>query len=206
MMISERRGPIPGTDARCTLLILASRSAIRRTSWVLVILGLAWPLPRALSLFARVALASANAAAVPEVATTRLTRGFPSLRWARCSSRSIYCFNRAMSCFAGGSPRRNSCCSRTAPSGRLTISRIRPWSESVTSQLPPPRSISTHRPLAPGSCVTTPRWISRPSSSPEITSTFQPVADFTHAVNAAALRASRMALVATTRTRSATCS
>ena len=161
---------------------------------------------RVASLRAIATLASASAAAVPEVAITSPTRGLPSLRTASRSSRSIYCFSRATSSFAGGSPCRNSCCNRTAPRGRLTIWRIRPSSENVISQLPPPRSISKQRPRAPASCDTTPRWISRPSSSPEITSTFQPVADFTHAVNAAAFRASRIALVATTRTRSATCS
>ena len=62
-------------------------------------------------------LASASAAAVPDVATTNPTRGVPNFLSARRSSRSINCFNLATSSFAGGSLGKNSSCSRTAPSG-----------------------------------------------------------------------------------------
>ena len=50
---------------------------------------------------------------------------------------------------------------------------------------------------------TSPRWMSRASSRPEMISTFQPVAERTHSKNARELRASRNALVPTTRTESA---
>ena len=95
---------------------------------------------------------------------------------------------------------RNSSVSRTAPSGRLAISWICPPTENVSSQLPPPRSISSTRRAASRVPAITPRWISRPSSSPVMTSIFQPVAERTQSPKALAFRASRMALVATTRT------
>ena len=102
-------------------------------------------------------LASASAAAVPDVAITSPTRGVPSFFSALRNSRSINCFNRATSSFAGGSLCRNSSCNRTAPNGIVTIVLMRPPSDNVTSQLPPPKSISRHFPRAPTSCVTTPR-------------------------------------------------
>jgi hypothetical protein len=75
-------------------------------------------------------------------------------------------------------PCRNSCCSRTAPSGRLAIARMRPPSEWVISQLPPPRSISRQRPRAPprasppqgGSAAPPPVPRPPPHSSPSPTS------------------------------------
>lgn len=92
---------------------------------------------------------------------------------------------------------------RTAPSGRLTVSWMCPLRETVNSQLPPPRStISTVEALTL-KLETSPRWISRASSNPEMISTFHPVVDRTHSRNALELRASRNALVPTTLTVSA---
>ena len=115
------------------------------------------------------------------------------------------CRSRRISSFPGTSLRTNSCVSRTAPSGRLIVSCIFLCSDSVISQLPPPTSTSTQRPPAPGSFSTMPRWISRPSSSPEMISTSQPVSSRTHAWKARELRASRIADVATARTLSVPC-
>ena len=127
MMISDLRGPIPGIEARCTLLIFASLSASLFTSSSVASVGFSRTnrfgiVFRACILVDIAKLASASAAAVPEVAITRLTRGCPSLRSARFSSLSTNCFSRVISSFDGGSAWTNSCCSRTAPSGRLTIS------------------------------------------------------------------------------------
>ena len=85
------------------------------------------------------------------------------------------------------------------------MSSMWPEMERVSSQLPPPRSTSKARRLAMRAADSTPRWIRRPSSRPEMTSTFQPVAVRTQSRKARLLRASRSALVATTRTRSAPC-
>ncbi len=93
--------------------------------------------------------------------------------------------------------------SRTAPMGRLTMSAMWPEMERVSSQLPPPRSTSRARRWRYARPESTPRWMRRPSSRPEMTSTFQPVAVRTQSRKARLLRASRNALVATTRTLSA---
>ena len=196
-MISARRGPIPCTASRSGSVIFASFAASLRTARVGTVPSVT-------------AQAAASAAAVPEVPIARAT--FPGwiLRCARLSSRPISCPIRASSAGGAGSAARNSSVSRTAPSGKLTVSLMRLRSESVISQLPPPRSTSNTRPATPGSPLinpgpTTPRWISRPSSRPEMISIFQPVSAFTHAWKAGALRASRIAEVATTRIRSTPC-
>ena len=71
----------------------------------------------------------------------------------------------------------NSLVKRTAPSGRLTVSRIWPPVEIVSSQLPPPRSTIRTGAAVTRNVETRPRWIKRASSSPEIMSTFHPVVD-----------------------------
>ncbi len=80
---------------------------------------------------------------------------------------------------------------------------ICPATEKVSSQLPPPRSMSSTRRALWRVPDITPRWINLPSSSPVMISTFHPVTNRTQSTNATGLRASRSALVATTRTMSA---
>ena len=97
---------------------------------------------------------SASAAAVPDVAITVETRNGPNRRSPRRNSRAMNCFIRAISSRFGGSVERNSSVNRTAPKGRLTVSRMRRRSERVISQLPPPTSIRRQRPCVPGSFMT----------------------------------------------------
>ena len=140
---------------------------------------------------------------MPEVAKT----SFGRVRATRCAmrpiSRAANPFSRRNSVLRGGSCRKNSLVKRTAPSGKLTVSRMCPRLEIVSSQLPPPRSIISIGEAVARSEETNPKWISRASSSPEMISNFQPVAERTHSRNARELRASRKALVPTTRTTSA---
>ena len=91
------------------------------------------------------------------------------------------------SAFLGGSWCRKVWVRRTAPMGRLTMSSMCPSMESVSSQLPPPRSMSSARLLAMRALDSMPRWMRRPSSSPEMTSTFQPVAVRTQSQKGAAV-------------------
>ena len=184
-MISDRFGPMPRITLRCETDIRFSLSASLRITAVGVRSQARTPgFSSSLKLdLVAARAATASAAAVPEVANT-LTRSHPICCSARSSSRRIHPCMRAISSPVGGSWRRNSRVRRTAPRGRLTIWRIALCSEKVTSQLPPPRSTNRQRPRAAGSLETTPRWIRRPSSRPEIISTFQPVAECTHDRNA----------------------
>ena len=80
--------------------------------------------PAPVALLLRMAwLASVSAAAVPEVAITSETRRAPKRLSALRSSRAINCFKRASSSSVGGSLGRNSLVRRTAPRGRLIVSR-----------------------------------------------------------------------------------
>ena len=131
--ISDRRGPIPGIDARCTLLIFVSRSAAAAPPP-----DLSSPPPPASAFLRRRVLhspAACRRACLRERRRRPRSRNYqphprnPSFCSARRSSQSINFLSLAMSSFSGGSVRRNSCCSRTAPSGRLHHLAMRPWSD-----------------------------------------------------------------------------
>ena len=98
MMISDRLGPMPGTAARCALFILSQLigQAAHVGGGASLLTGLTisdffGTVLRTGSLAAVATLASASAAAVPEVAITSATSGLPSLLFRRVpSSRSMY--------------------------------------------------------------------------------------------------------------------
>ena len=168
-MISARRGPMPGTASRWGSDIFASLAASLRTARVAPCrrecaercsadldarrLGRSCRFScRGFAVPAAAAQASESAAAVPEVAMTsgdaaRLNSAMGAAQFARDQlPHARQAFGRAP-----GSALRNCSVRRTAPSGRLTVSLMRLCSESVISQLPPPRSSSSTRPPAPGS-------------------------------------------------------
>ena len=84
---------------------------------------------------------AASDSAVPEVAMTTLGLARTMRSAMRLISRVMNPLRRRSSGLRGGSWRRNSLVRRTAPKGRLTVSRMCPLMEMVSSQLPPPRSI-----------------------------------------------------------------
>ena len=193
-MISARRGPMPESFLRPSTVkrhnCLATRRAESRETYPFF--GSTLP-----------SLNAASDAAVPDVAIAIFTPEAEILCATRPTYRVTNPRSRSSSPSRGGSCRRNSLVSRTAPRGRLVVSLMCPCFEIVSSQLPPPRSIINTGVVGSRRLETSPRWIKRPSSWPEMMSTFQPVADRTHSRKACEFRASRNALVPTTRTRSA---
>ena len=95
------------------------------------------------------------------------------------------------------SPRKKRRLRRMAPSLRLPAARVSPFSPTRISVLPPPMSISTRRWSNTGTAWSTPRWMRRASSTPEMTSTSTPASSRARSRNSWAFSASRTALVAT---------
>ena len=188
---------MPCSSVRSSTVRLASSLAIRAA-----VLAVTKEPAVPLECFSRFSSTAANAAAVPEVAITVLMRAAMILFDTRPNSRSINPCNWRNSFLRGGSWCRNSLVRRTAPKGTLTVSRIWPRTEMVSSQLPPPKStISAGQPEM-RRFETSPKWMRRASSAPEMTSTVHPVTEWTQSINRSRLWASRSALVATTRTAS----
>src|SRR5262245_60258108 len=98
------------------------------------------------------------------------------------------------------SPGKNRFVSRTAPSLKLRAVSTCPWCPTITSVEPPPMSHSSIRWSKTGTAWSTPRWMRRASSTPEITSTSTPASSQARRTNSSWFSASRTALVATART------
>ena len=88
---------------------------------------------------------------------------------------------------------------RTAPSLKLRAASVSPRSPITISVDPPPMSTNSARFSNTGTAWSTPRWISRASSSPEITSISTCASSLARRMKTSALAASRVALVATAR-------
>ena len=84
---------------------------------------------------------------------------------------------------------------RTAPTFRLRAAMVSPLSPISSSVEPPPMSTSSRRRSKTGTAWSTPRWISRASSTPEITSTWTPASWRARSRNSLEFVASRTALV-----------
>ena len=84
------------------------------------------------------------------------------------------------------------------PSLRLRALRISPWLPTTSSVEPPPMSHTTTLRSNTGTAWSTPRWMRRASSNPEITSTSTPTSR-ARSMNTARFSASRTAEVATAR-------
>ncbi len=117
-----------------------------------------------------------------------LTRGRYDFTYLRASSTAF---------FLTGSLRKKRSVRRMAPTLRLRAASTSPPRPTMNSVLPPPMSITSTCWSKTGTAWSTPRWMSRASSTPEITST--PTLALTRAASRKSSRfsASRTALVAT---------
>ena len=140
---------------------------------------------------------AATVSAVPDepMATSKPNRSTSRTIGARAERT-----NRRQASTAPGwsrSPRKKRRVRRMAPSLRLPAARVSPRSPTRISVLPPPMSTSTRRRSKTGTACSTPRWMRRASSTPEITSTSTPASSRARSRNTSAFSASRTALVAT---------
>ena len=133
-MISARRSPTPGTWRRWSRVIRLNSCVISSN-----------PARGTVTVFlcSRSAHMSESAAGVPEVATVIFTFACSIAFSTRPISSATKARSSFNSFFFGGSCRRNSRVRRTAPSGRLTIFSMFSFTETVSSQLPPPKSTSS---------------------------------------------------------------
>ncbi len=197
-MMSARWGSSPGIEARVAAVRRAastattSSSSSRVNSKRLYVCGAGRPWR------ARTRLATVSAVPDDAIATSK-----PS--W--CTSRSNPAstdrtYERQSATLLGvtAPPGKKRSVSRTAPSLKLRAARVSPRSPTSTSVEPPPMSTSSRRRSKTGTAWSTPRWMSRASSTPEITSTSMPASSRARARNTSAFSASRTALVATART------
>ena len=97
------------------------------------------------------------------------------------------------------SPPKKRAVRRIAPSLRLRAASTSPRSPMRSSVEPPPMSTSMSRLSKTGTACSTPRWMRRASSIPEMTSTSTPASSWARRTNTSWFSASRTALVATAR-------
>ncbi len=190
--MSARAGSTPGSLRRSATVSARLRSVTTRrislsvSTKLLKVRG-AGPPRRAWAMAATVSAVPDEAMATPKPQrSTSRTMGARAERTCRRQASTAPGWRR--------SPLKKRRVRRMAPSLRLPAARVSPRSPTRISVLPPPMSMSTRRWSNTGTACRTPRWMSRASSTPEITSTSMPASSRTRSRNSLAFSASRTAL------------
>ena len=195
-MMSARPASSPGSSARASGVGAAMSSATRSSSCAAVRVRLLTDRGRVP--VARIAAISASVAMVPDEPDRHLhvqPRGPPDANgaivertWRRQASTAPGCVCR---------PSKKRRVRRIAPSFSERDASTSPRRPTSSSVLPPPMSQSRRRRSYTGTAWSTPRWMRRASSTPEITLTWTRASSHARSISTSRFSASRTADVAT---------
>src|SRR5437763_3100242 len=191
---SARRSSIPGRSSRSDWLRSASSrersssASSRSSNWFSEAGGEG---------HRSAASSRASAPAVPPGAMQRAPSGAPERSRAGASRSLTSALIARRSPRDIGSVRTSVVVIHAAPSGNVSVHRLRPASTSASSRLPPPRSIAIHGSASIVTLARMPATVARASRSPERIRSGVPIASSIVEASSGRLTASRNAAVAT---------